>query len=157
MQAIMANAERTAAENLRNQGFEVYLPMALVMNRRTKRPEGRPLFARYLFIRMNLSSDQWRAVFSTRGVSSLICTAGGNPVPAGDEHLDRIRVREVNGMIDLVEVRPDRRFNAGERVRIDDGELEGVFCEVIDKNRVRVLMSFMGRQARTTVSSARLS
>jgi transcriptional antiterminator RfaH len=152
-----AFCERTAAANLRDQGFEVYLPMALMVDRKTNEVKGRPLFARYLFVRFSERVDQWRCIFSTRGVQSLVCSAGGKPMVACDANIENIRVREVDGMINMVAVKPERSFTKGQRVKIDDGELEGIFCEAVDKTRSILLLNFLNRESRVTVHSARLS
>jgi hypothetical protein len=60
-------------------------------------------------------------------------------------------------MINMVEVKPARVFVPGERVRIDDGELEGIFCEHVDEKRVLILLNILGRESRAITHSARLS
>ena len=150
-------AENMAAANLRHQGFEVYLPLALMMDRKTKQPVGRPLFPRYLFVRLDLTVDQWRAIFSTKGVQCLFCSGGGHPIAVGEACIANIRVRETDGIINMVEVKPARVFVPGERVRIDDGELEGIFCEHVDDKRVLILLNILGRESRAITHSARLS
>jgi transcriptional antiterminator RfaH len=148
------HAERLACENLQNQGFEVYLPMMMQAGKvtaATPRPAPivRPFLPGYMFVRLNPTVDRWRCLFSTRGVRSLIM-AGERPALVPDAHLASIRNREEGGFIKMM--RPEeapRSFQRGQAVRINDGGplhgFDAVFEQVIDKNRVEVLVSILGR------------
>ena len=70
--------EALAEANLRNQGFDVYLPRMLRLRRRASRWEHRiePLFPRYLFVNEGDSPRGLAPVRSTLGVSDLVRSAG---------------------------------------------------------------------------------
>jgi transcriptional antiterminator RfaH len=70
-----AHAESWAAENLSRQGYEMYLPVGRRWRFHARRREVviRPLFPRYVFVGFEAQSARLRAIFSTIGVTSLIC------------------------------------------------------------------------------------
>jgi transcription antitermination factor NusG len=78
--------ERMAAANLGYQGFRSFLPLQRVTLRHARqfRTALAPVFARYLFLILNLDVQRWRSVNGTRGVARLL-TDGRRPiaVPTG--------------------------------------------------------------------------
>src|ERR1700755_204170 len=70
-----ANGEFRAAENLRRQGFEVYLPRYLKRRRHARRVEtvAAPLFPSYLFVAIDMATQRWLSIQSTVGVARLVC------------------------------------------------------------------------------------
>ena len=70
--------EEHAAEHLRRQEFEIYLPKIKQARRFRQRWRDtiEPLFPRYLFIRLDLGSDNVAPIRSTRGVSKLVSFNG---------------------------------------------------------------------------------
>ena len=74
------NGEAKAAENLRRQGYEAYLPRYLKRRRHARKVDftAKPLFPRYMFVAIDMATQRWRSVQSTFGVSRLV-TNGDSP------------------------------------------------------------------------------
>ena len=149
-----ANSELLAAQQLRNQGIEVYLPRFAKTRKHARKVENilAPLFPRYLFVRLDLSNARWRAVNSTIGVARLVCF-GDVPARVLDSVIEEIKKRaNENGTIEL----NSNRYQKGQKVRVATqliGEFEAIFDDMPSKERVVVLMGFLGRQVRTTVKT----
>ncbi len=86
------SAEAKAVFHLNRQGFETYLPRYLKRRRHARRVEtiAAPLFPRYLFVAIDLNAQRWRSVFSTVGVSRLVCQ-GEIPTPISNSSSRRSR------------------------------------------------------------------
>ena len=112
----------------------------------------RPLFPRYLFVRIDLDAEQWRSVLGTVGVISLV--GGDPPAPVADTVIEAIKARcDAQG---LVRIDPGLGLSEGQGVRIAEGplaDLEGVFLEIDDQSRVAILLSLMGRRVRVQVDA----
>lgn len=146
-------SEAQAEYHLCRQGFEVYLPRFLKLWRHARRREWvpRPLFPRYLFVRVDPERARWRSIRSTIGVSELVCR-GDVPVPVPPAIVSEIRAREdENGMVAM---NSGDRFRPGDRVQIATGALceqVGLFECRQDDERVIVLLELLGRQVRVRV------
>jgi transcriptional antiterminator RfaH len=110
-----------------------------------------PLFPRYLFVGIDLATQRWRSIFSTVGVSRLVCH-GDIPTPISDQVLETLRAREDKGGYVRLDHRPN--FHAGDRIRV----LEGAFADCLglyegmrDSDRVAILLDLLGRKVRVTV------
>ena len=137
-----AGQERLAEGNLTAQGFETYLPFYADshMNASPK-----PMFSRYLFVRLDLNEGPWRSVMSTYGVSRLIAF-GSRPSFVADIVVDRIRNREdAQGVVQPLE---PEALERGDSVRISgemfDG-LRGLFDSGTPSQRATVLLTLLGR------------
>lgn len=73
-----ARQEHVALENLARQNFEAYCPSVAITKRRRSQLISliEPFFPRYIFLRFNLTSDNWAPLRSTRGVSGLVRFGG---------------------------------------------------------------------------------
>jgi transcriptional antiterminator RfaH len=145
--------EERAAHHLAYQGFEAYLPRYRKRRRHARRVQEvlRPLFPRYLFVRLNLDAERWRSINGTFGVTHLICH-GNRPAPVPDGVVEAIVAREL--CPGIVELDPPK-FRPGDRVRIEEGVLAdriGLFVEMADAKRVVLLLDLMGRAVRATAS-----
>src|SRR5262249_2851497 len=69
------HAEGKATAHLNRQGFEIYFPRYLKRRRHARRIESitAPLFPRYLFVAIDVNVQRWRSIYSTVGVSRLVC------------------------------------------------------------------------------------
>ena len=76
-------SEQRAELHLGAQGFRTYLPVIekTVRHARKLKTVQAPLFPRYLFVILDLERDRWLCVRSTIGVSRLVTTQDGRPVP----------------------------------------------------------------------------
>jgi transcriptional antiterminator RfaH len=93
-------AERHAARNLHDQGYQRYLPLMLVQRynhaaRSMRYTIDAPLFPSYLFVRFDAHRDQWRPIQNTPGVFSLLrCHDTGLPQPCPDAVVDALQATE---------------------------------------------------------------
>jgi transcriptional antiterminator RfaH len=146
-------AETKALAHLKNQNFEAWLPEFLKRRRHARRTEmvRRPLFPGYLFVHLDLDAERWRSVLGTVGIVTLI---GGDraPTPLADEIVDAIRARvDDKG---LVVIDTAGSFSKGDAVRVADGpfaELEGIFLDLADNERVQILLKLLGRDVKVWV------
>ncbi len=143
------NAERKAVAHLERQGFATYFPRYLKRRRHARRVEtvAAPLFPRYLFVAVDMATQRWRSIYSTIGVSRIVC-AGDSPTAVSDEIVEALRAREASGFVQLP---PLPRFKLGERIRVLDGVFSdclGLYDGIPDNQRVAVLLELLGRKVR---------
>jgi transcriptional antiterminator RfaH len=149
------NAENKAIVHLGRQGFVTYLPRYLKRRRHARRVDvvAAPLFPRYIFIEIDTNIQRWRSIYSTVGVSRLIC-AGDVPTPVPDLVVTMLKDREdASGFIHLD---PRPLFHVGDKVRV----LEGAFCDRLglydgmsDRDRVAILLDLLGRKVRVLLEA----
>jgi transcriptional antiterminator RfaH len=135
--------ETIAAYFLSIAKFETYLPRIRIHRGRKSRVV--PLFPSYLFVRI---IDRWHTIESTIGVTRMI-VSGGAPARLRDEELDKIRSREVNGVVKLP--KPPGRYAHGDRIAIAKGSFRGhvaLFEGMSAHDRCAVLMDLLGRKVR---------
>ena len=89
------HAEAKATAHLNRQGFDIYFPRYLKRRRHARRIEtvAAPLFPRYLFVAIDLNVQRWRSIYSTVGVSRLVCN-GDDPTPVPDGIVEALKQRE---------------------------------------------------------------
>jgi transcriptional antiterminator RfaH len=111
--------EKRALDNLQFQGFECFLPLLEVEKVRRGKVQRviEPMFSRYLFIRLNDTTQNWSPIRFTLGVSKLVSFG---PHPA------KVPV----ALIDLLREAPaaeiQRLFSPGDAVLIVEGPLKGL-------------------------------
>jgi transcription antitermination factor NusG len=136
------HCERIAAEHLKQQGFEVYLPVVTrtIRHARQFRTVQSSLFAGYLFVAVTPENMAWRSINGTRGVLGLVMSAGQ---PARLPH----------GLVEELRVRFSESGNGYSSIRVGDSVklIVGPFSEMVGrlqhwdaKGRVRVLLEVMG-------------
>jgi transcriptional antiterminator RfaH len=153
------NAEHKAVVNLERQGFETYLPRYLKRRRHARRVDivSAPLFPRYLFVGIDLEVQRWRSIFSTLGVSRLICN-GEKPTTISDRVINGLKTRE--DPCGYVRIDTRANFRAGDKVRVLEGAFTdclGLYEGVRDSDRVAILLDLLGRKVRVTVDVAAVS
>jgi transcriptional antiterminator RfaH len=142
--------EVLAAQQLRNQGFDVYLPQYQKLRRHAGRTDivATALFPRYLFVGVAMECQRWRSVNGTRGVVGLVMF-GEKPIPVPHPVIEEIRSREdETGYIRL----NGPTFERGQALRIVEGPMsdtQAIFEEQVDGNRAILLVSLLGRMVRT--------
>ena len=147
VQSKLHHEDRVLDQLERQAGFECYFPRIEVYiskgGRRLK--VIRPLFPRYLFVRLILP-EEWKLVTYTRGVSTIL-GSWREPAFVPDEVIEAIRERESqkDRLINYYQFQPE------EAVRVRSGplrDLYGIFDRYVDDaGRVRVLLNFIGYQA----------
>ena len=146
-------SERRAAANLLRQGFETYVPCHRKARRHARKTEfvQAPLFPRYLFVGMDLTTDRWRSVNGTFGVCQLICR-GDRPAPIPEGTVEALRKREdADGCLAPASLMILQR---GMRLRIVDGALVdrvGVYERMTADERVTLLLDLLGRQVEVAI------
>lgn len=137
-------AEYLAADELRQDGLEVYLPLVGGPHKRPGHVDA-PLFPGYLFLRCDLEADGGPPLRQAHRVLGWI--KFGGEVPAIPDEV----MSELTSRIEITNQQGGlwRRFRVGERVRIVSKSLE-TFAEIVEepkspRARVKVLLSFMGR------------
>src|SRR6266404_4966830 len=149
-----AGAERYCREVL---GLDTYYPRLkhLKTIRRVKRWVVGPLFPRYFFCRLN-PAQNLRAVHYAPQVIGVV-SFGDHPTLVDDTIIEQLQ-QWAGEAIDIVTVRPG--LHPGDIVEITDGPLRGlqavVLQEMSDRDRVAVLLSTLGCQARLIVSRSQL-
>jgi transcriptional antiterminator RfaH len=147
------HAEAKATAHLDRQGFEIYFPRYLKRRRHARRVEtvAAPLFPRYLFVAIDLDAQRWRSIYSTVGVSRLVCT-GDDPTPVPVGVVEGLKQREdAKGFIKL-DSRPP--FHRGEKIRVLEGAFSsclGLFESMAERERVAILLDLLGRKVRVVL------
>ena len=149
------NAESKAVAHLARQGFATYLPRFSKKRRHARRIEtvAAPLFPRYLFVKIDMAAQRWRSIYSTIGVSTIVC-AGDKPAPVAHEIVETLRQREGEDGLIKLHLRP--KFHTGDKIRIVDGAFIDCLglCEgMSDRDRVTILLDLLGRKVRVQVSA----
>ena len=144
--------ETRALENLVRQGYETYLPLIEVerLQRGKLLRKQEPLFPRYLFLHLEEGNDNWGPIRSTLGVAGMV-RFGQAFAAVPDPVIEAIRERtqEIRGML----------FATGDAVQVVSGPLvglEGVFEIADGEQRSFVLLEFMQKQQRISLSTADL-
>jgi transcriptional antiterminator RfaH len=144
------NGEVRAAQNLRRQDFEIYLPRYLKRRRHARKVDfaAKPLFPRYLFVAIDLGAQRWRSIQSTHGVSRLVCN-GEEPAAVPHGLLGALKAREDDRGFVRMEAKP--AFSLGDKVRVLAGafmDSAGLFDGMEDHDRVAILLDMLGRKVR---------
>ena len=150
--------EAYAQAHLKRQGYRTFLPLTWRTIRHARRISSvkSAYFPSYLFVSMDLTLDRWRPVESTLGVARLF-KANGWPAPAPIglvEHLADLTGGD--GLID----RTAGSFREGQEVRVILGPFTDQIATIDtlgENDRVRVLLSIMGRSVSADVARSALS
>jgi transcriptional antiterminator RfaH len=149
------NGEAKAADNLRRQGYETYLPRYLKRRRHARKVDfaAKPLFPRYMFVAIDMAAQRWRSVQSTVGVSRLV-TNGDSPAVVPEGVVRALRAREdAKGFVKM-DARP--AFAPGDKVRVLAGAFTdnaGLFNGVTDHDRISILLDMLGRKVRVLLDA----
>jgi len=150
------NSHRVAERNLRRQEFETFLPMQKITLRKASRfvNDLKPLFPGYMFVSVNSELAPWRTINSTIGVSKLV-SFEGKPKPLPLQLISGLMLRcDASGTL----IQP-KSLNEGDSVEMLNGPFANFIATVdtIDpKQRIWVLMDFMGQKTRMQVIADQL-
>jgi len=142
-----------AEEQLNNQGFITYRPLAI----RERRRRGKvvkiteSLFPRYMFINLDRTNDNWSPVRSTYGVSGFV-QFGDLPLSVPDSLIDDLRKSENHFQEKAVDL---DSFHRGDQVVVGNGPLKGlkaVFERYCGEERAILFMNILNEQAKVSVS-----
>jgi len=137
-------SEHKAELHLGAQGFRTYLPVfeKTVRHARKLKTVRAPVFPRYLFVILDLERDRWLCVRSTIGVSRLITTQDGQPVPVPIGVVESLIERSDENLTRL-----DVGLTTGQRVRVLTGpfaDFVGTLARLDGAGRVQLLLELMG-------------
>jgi len=138
--------QRIETMQMQNQIFSVEVPTEdeIEVKEGKRRTIQRRIFPGYILVQMMMNDDSWYVVRNTPGVTGFV-GMGNKPTP--------LRAEDVQGIMKRMEAEAPKikvTFRTGQKVRIIDGpfnDFMGIVDEIdIDKAKVRVLVSFFGRE-----------
>ncbi|KPL81429.1 transcription termination/antitermination protein NusG [Herpetosiphon geysericola] len=138
---------RIESMDMRNQIFRVVVPTEeeIEIKNGQRRTVQKKVFPGYVLVQMAMTDDSWYVVRNTPGVTSFV-GMGTKPSPLADEEV-RFILKQMEEEAPKVKV----NYEIGQTVKITDGpftDFEGVVDEIDEeRGRVRVLVSFFGREA----------
>ena len=137
---------RRVESNLLNQKFDYFLPK-ITTKKINSNPKVEVLFPGYIFV--NTSFENYSALKYTMGIRNII-KFGDNISCISDEEIEAMQMAEEVSKIDPVV----SQIQIGQDVMIAKGSLTGSIvkvCSLPSKERVGVLLSFLGSVRRVTI------
>ena len=139
--------EHAVRSLLETKSIEVYLPVLVTTRRQpTPRKREKPLFARYLFARMDLTNVPLSSVNWTPGVTRVV-SFGGQPTVVQEEVIQWLKDRL--SRIDTKDYYRGLPLRAGDRLRVTTGplkDMEVIFDQRLSStDRARVFLDILGR------------
>lgn len=137
---------RVDSMGVRDKIFQVVIPTEeeIEIKDGQRRTVQKKVFPGYVLVEMLMSDDSWYVVRNTPGVTGFV-GAGTRPTPLQDTEVKQI-LRQMKMEAPKVKV----SFSKGERVKVVDGpftDFIGIVDEINpEKGKVRVLVSFFGRE-----------
>lgn len=138
--------QRIASMGMQHKIFNIVVPEEeeIEIREGKKRPVRRRIYPGYILVEMIMDEDSWAVVRFTPGVTGFV-GMGNQPTP--------LRPEEVHAIFKRMESKAPRirvTFKPGQKVRITEGpfaDFVGIVDDVDpDKAKVRVLVSFFGRE-----------
>ena len=138
---------RIESMEMQDQIFRVIVPTEeeIEIKNGQRRTVQKKVFPGYVLVQMRMTDDSWYVVRNTPGVTSFV-GHGNRPTPLEDSEVKAI-LKQMEEEAPKVRV----SYQVGQAVKITDGpftDFEGI-VDAIDheRGRVRVLVSFFGREA----------
>jgi transcriptional antiterminator NusG len=137
---------RIESLGMQDKIFQVVVPTEeeIELKDGQRRTVERRIFPGYILVEMIMDEDSWYVVRNTPGVTGFVGSVR-RPTPLRKRDVDRI-LKRMRAETPRVKV----TFRPGEKVRICDGPFEdfvgGVDDIFPDKGKVRILVSFFGRE-----------
>ena len=131
--------EKIAKQNLENQGYGSFCPIAKINNRLVV------LFPGYLFVQLNEKTQNWSPINSTKGVSHFV-KFGLNFAKVPTSVIEFIKT---NQHITAEKLKDLNKFKPGDKVQISDGVFKNwvaIFESYKSDERVILLMNLLGRE-----------
>jgi transcriptional antiterminator NusG len=138
--------QRIETMGMTDKIFDVIVPTEeeLEVKDGKRRTVEKRVFPGYILVQMVMDEDSWYVVRNTPGVTGFV-GMGNEPTPLRPEEVKQIMDRMSE---DTVKVKVD--FKIGQKVRIIDGPFNdfiGTVADIdADKQKVRVMVSFFGRE-----------
>lgn len=138
--------QRVKSMDAGHEIFQVVIPTEedIEVKEGQRRKITRKIFPGYVLVEMVMSDQSWNVVRNTPGVTGFV-GSGGKPTPLEEQEVKSI-LKQMEAEAPRVKV----GFTKGQAVRIIDGpfvDFLGVVDEInADKGKVKVLLSFFGRE-----------
>ncbi len=131
--------EKKAKQNLENQGYRTFCPMAEINDQLVV------LFPGYLFVQLNEKTQNWSPINSTKGVSHFV-KFGLNFAKVPNSVIEFIKTNQYKTADKLINL---NKFKPGDKVQISDGTLKNymaIFKCYKSDERVMLLMNLLGHE-----------
>lgn len=138
--------QRTETMGMQDKIFDVVIPTEeeIEVKEGKRKTIERRVFPGYILVQMKMDEDSWYVVRNTPGVTGFV-GMGNEPTPLRPDEVIHI-MRRMEAEAPKVKV----TFKPGQRVRITDGpfnDFHGTVADIdMDKSKVRVMVSFFGRE-----------
>jgi len=135
--------ENTAKQNLENQGYLAFCPIAKINNKLVI------LFPGYLFVQLNEKTQNWSPINSTKGVSHFV-KFGLNFAKVPASVIEFIKTNQHITAEKLINL---NNFKPGDKVLISDGVFKNwvaIFKCYKPDERVILLMNLLGNEQSLT-------
>ena len=140
------NELKRLESSLLNQKFDFYLPK-ITIKKINSNPKEQVLFPGYIFI--NTDVENYSALKYTSGIKNIL-KFGHNISCISDEDIKSMKMVEETSKIDPIPL----QIQIGQEARISSGTLKGNIvriCSLPSKDRVDVLLTFLGSMRRITM------
>lgn len=140
--------ELLASNNLSDQGIITYIPRYKKFTRHARKVNIilAPLFPRYFFVQLNLSTDNWLPINNTPGINYLLTNNKGIPISIKENIIQELqRNQDQEGAVSLSCL---ELFKPGDKVRIIEGAFVNqvaVYEKMTDNQRVKLLINLIQR------------
>lgn len=143
---------RIETMDVKDKIFQVVVPTEeeIEIKEGRRKPVAKRVFPGYIIVQMEMDDESWHVVRNTPGVTGFVSAEDeteGRPKPVA---LEDAEVEAILNQMESAEPRVRVGFTKGEVVRITDGpfvDFMGAVDELYpDRNKVRVLVSFFGRE-----------
>ena len=141
------NEIKRLENNLLNQNFNFYIPKITIKNINAK-PKQEVLFPGYIFVNANF--DHYSALKYTVGIKNII-KFGQNISCVSDKEIKSMQKVELRSKKNPI----TSKIHIGQEALIAKGSLKGSMvkiCSLPSKDRVCILLSFLGSLRRVTIS-----
>ena len=131
--------EKIAKQNLENQGYGTFCPLANINNQLIV------LFPGYLFVQLNEKTQNWSPINSTKGVSHFV-KFGSNFAKVSISVVEFIKSHQ---HITSEKFKKLNKFKSGDKVQISDGAFKNwmaIFKCYKSDERVILLMNLFERE-----------
>jgi len=138
--------EKIAKQNLVNQGYSAFCPMAKLNNQLVV------LFPGYLFVQLSEKIQSWSPINSTKGVSHFV-KFGSNFAKVPTTLIELIKT---NQHITADKLKDLNKLKPGDKVQISDGPFKNymaIFKCHKPEERVILLMNFLGNEQSLSIEN----
>ena len=151
-------AEFKVVGYLCSKDIKTFMPKLSVTRKHARKVEKvfRPLFPGYIFVNANIKNSI-RLINNAIGVKSLL-SAGNTPSIVPQNVIKQIySITDNDGVVMKLDL---SNYAEGQEVKINQGIFKGSignFCSMASKDRVSILLAFLGKQVKISVSSLHIS